>query len=260
MKKFLIGGVAALAMTGVAAAADLPARKGPVFAPALAPVFSWTGFYAGLNAGYGFGRNNATTIGTPGFLALAPVEVPNSLRVGGDGFVGGGQVGYNAQFGQVVVGLEADLQYAWGGRASSFVGPLGVITSAGRDDGYLGTVRARLGFAADRFLIYATGGLAYGSFDTALAVGTAAGAGGPLWGGSSDSVRAGWAAGAGVEYAITNNWTVKLEGLYYDLGRKTITAGPLNAAAAGFGGGGVAYQARVQNNGTILRAGVNYKF
>ncbi len=258
MKKFLIAGAAAAAMTGTAFAADLPARSGPVAAPFVPPVFTWTGFYAGLNAGYGFNRNDVDTVGTPGFVGLIPGGgVPASLRVGGDGFVGGGQIGYNWQFGQTVFGVEADLQYAWAGRSSSFVGGGGLITSAGRDDGYLGTVRARLGFAADRFLIYATGGLAYGSFDTALSVTTAAGAGGPVWGGSSDSVRAGWTAGAGLEYAITNNWTVKLEGLYYDLGRQTITAAPLNAAAVATG---VAYQGRVQNTGTIIRAGMNYKF
>ncbi len=258
MKKFLLAGVAAIAMTGAAFAADLPVRKGPVAAPVIPPAFTWTGFYAGLNAGYGFNRNNVNTIGTPGFVALIPGGgVPASLRVGGDGFVGGGQIGYNWQVGQAVFGIETDLQYAWTGRSTSFLGSGGLITSAGRDDGYLGTLRARLGFAADRFMIYATGGLAYGSFDTALAVSTAAGAGGPLWGGSSDSVRVGWAAGGGLEYAITNNWTAKLEGLYYDLGRKTITAAPLNAAANATG---VAYQGRVQNNGTIVRAGVNYKF
>ncbi len=260
MKKFLVLGAAVIAgavSVSAASAADLPARSGPVFAPTFAPVFSWTGFYAGVNAGYSFNDNDASTIGTPGFVALGGF-VPNTLRTGKDGFIGGGQIGYNYQMGQFVVGVETDLQYVDGKRASSFTSPAlgGLTTSAGSELNYLGTVRARLGLlASERLLVYATGGLAYGNPDNTAAV-FAAGTG-ARWGGGSDATRFGYTVGAGAEYAFTNNWTAKIEYLYYDLGRRNVTAGPLNAAALATG---VAYQARFENSGSVVRAGLNYKF
>ena len=260
MKKFLVLGAAALVgavSVSAASAADLPARRGPVFAPALAPVFSWTGFYAGVNAGYSFNDNKASTVGTAGFIGLGGA-VPTSLRTGKDGFIGGAQIGYNYQMGSVVLGVETDLQYVDGKRTSSFTSPAlgGLTTSAGSEMNYFGTLRARLGLvASERLMIYATGGLAYGNPDNTAAV-FAAGPG-ARWGGGSDATRFGYTVGAGAEYALTNNWTAKIEYLYYDLGRRTVTAGPLNAAAAATG---VAYVARFENAGSIVRAGVNYKF
>lgn len=260
MNKFTIGGAAVMATlmaAGAAQAADLPARRGFVPAPVvMAPAFMWTGFYAGVNAGYSFNDNKATTVGTPGFIGLG-ANVPGSLRTGKDGFIGGGQIGYNYQIGQFVLGVETDLQYVDGKRTTSFTGPAlgGITTAAGSELSYLGTLRARLGLvASERLMIYATGGLAYGNPNNTAAVATGTGA---LWGGSSDATRFGYAIGAGAEYALTNNWTAKLEYLYYDLGRRTVTAGPLNAAATATG---VAYQARFENAGSIVRAGVNYKF
>jgi outer membrane immunogenic protein len=259
MKTSLLGGSVVLAgvmAASAAFAADLPARRGPVLAPALTPVFNWTGFYAGLNAGYSFNDNKAATVGTPGFIGLG-AAVPSRLNTGRDGFIGGGQVGYLAQFGQAVIGAEADLQYIDNKRATAFVSPAlgGLATTAGSEMSYLGTLRARLGFAADRFLVYVHGGLAYGNPQNTAAV--AAAGPGALWGGSSSASRFGYAVGAGVEYALTNNWTARLEYMYYDLGRRTVTAVPLNAAAAATG---VAYQARFENNGSIVRGAINYKF
>lgn len=260
MKKIMMTGCAALAglmAAGAANAADLPARRGFVPAPVtMAPAFMWSGFYAGVNAGYSFNDNKASTVGTPGFVALG-ANVPASLRTGKDGFIGGAQIGYNYQMGNIVLGVETDLQYIDGKRASSFTGPAfaGITTAAGSELNYLGTLRARLGLvASERLMIYATGGLAYGNPNNTAAVATGTGA---LWGGSSDSTRFGYAVGAGAEYALTNNWTAKLEYLYYDLGRRTVTAGPLNAAATATG---VAYQARFENTGSIVRGGLNYKF
>lgn len=261
MQKLLVGGAAALGAllaVGAASAADLPARKGPILAPAYAPIFSWTGFYAGLNAGYSFNNNKAVTTGTPGFLALGPTNVPGSLGVGKNGFIGGAQVGYNQQYGQFVVGAEADIQYVDGKRGRAFTNPVtlgGLTTAAGSELNYLGTVRARLGYtASDRLLIYVTGGLAYGNpknTGTVLAAGP-----GAQWAGSNNTTRFGYTIGAGAEYALTNNWTAKLEYLYYDLGKQTVTANQFAGAALP----GIAYQARYENSGSLVRAGVNYKF
>jgi outer membrane immunogenic protein len=259
MKKFLVLGAAALVgvvSVSAASAADLPARRGPVFAPTLAPVFSWTGFYAGVNAGFSFNANKASTIGTPGFIGLG-AAVPTSLRTGKNGFIGGGQIGYNYQMGSIVLGVETDLQYVDGKRSTSFTSAAlgGLTTSAGSQLDYLGTLRARLGLvASERLMIYATGGLAYGNPKNTAAV--AAPVPGAFWAGTSGATRFGYTVGAGAEYALTNNWTAKLEYLYYDLGRRTVTANQFAGAALP----GVAYVARFQNTGSIVRAGVNYKF
>jgi len=260
MNKHLLGGVAAivgLMGASIASAADLPARTGPVAAPIayIPPAFTWNGFYAGLNAGYHFHDNRARTVGSPAFVALG-AAAPGSLNVGKDGFIGGGQIGFNYQFGAVVAGVEADIQYVDGKRSSVYSFG-GVTTSAGTELEYLGTVRARLGVVPmDRWLVYVTGGVAYGAPKNSASVVAGPGF---AWGGGNDSTRFGYTIGGGAEYALTNNWTAKVEYLYYDLGKRNVTASPLNAAtAAAFPG--VSYQSRVENSGSIVRAGVNYKF
>src|SRR3954454_17222191 len=123
MKRLLLASGATALLCGAAAAADLPKREPPpIFTPV--PVFTWTGFYAGFNAGYGFDtRTNqaATVIGVPagsGVFAGAAGGPAGVLAFGGsrslEGFTGGGQIGYNYQFtpgSGVVVGVEADAQY-----------------------------------------------------------------------------------------------------------------------------------------------------
>ncbi len=260
----LLGAATIALAAGGAFAADLPSRKSapaPVFLP---PAFTWTGFYVGVNAGYTFaGSNDVTTIGTPGFQALIPGSIaPNSLKAGGDGFIGGAQIGYNIQYGQFVYGLETDIQFADTKKKSSFIGNpvLGtqLNTTAESEMRYFGTLRARLGFTpVDRLLVYATGGLAYGDVKTTLGVN---GVQAPAlsWAGSKSDTRFGWTIGAGAEYALTNNWSIKGEYLYYDLGKKTVSTVPNAAANAAVPG--VAYVGKAENTGHIARAGVNYKF
>jgi outer membrane immunogenic protein len=218
MKKYLLSSVAALGLVaaGAASAADLPSRKGPVVAPVYAPVFTWTGFYVGGNAGYAWGNVN-----TNGGLAIT-----NTGDL--DGFVGGGQVGYNYQIGQFVLGAEADIQ---GGDLSTggTLGALRVKTD------YFGTVRARAGFAFDRIMPYVTGGWAYGNVKSSI----------PALGVSSDnSHTGGWTLGGGVEYAITNNWIAGVEYLYVDLGEKRLQ------------GTGT----KVGTDFSVVRARLSYKF
>ena len=118
MRRGLNAHLAALAVAatlGTAAhAADLPARMAPP-APVMAavPVFTWTGFYVGVNAGYGWNTNDDDVV-----INGATYEVDDE-----GGFVGGGQIGYNYQIGSFVVGLETDIQYAdIGGDTSTFAG------------------------------------------------------------------------------------------------------------------------------------------
>lgn len=228
----------AACFASAAYAADLPNRQAPP--PVYSPAFTWAGLYIGLNAGVAWGdsRDIIVTGPTPAILSGG----------GGDGvFIGGAQIGYNWQSGSIVYGLEADIQYVdSGGRAAW--GPYTWWGVRGEDDGsYFGTVRARIGYAFDRTLIYITGGLAYGGLNS-----------NPLTGNTTSN--AGWTIGGGVEYAFTNNWTVKLEGLYVDLRESrrasvfvnppggVLPAGTYTASTGGGGGAGV------------LRVGVNYKF
>jgi outer membrane immunogenic protein len=212
----LLAGVAGLTLVASAAsAADLPVRAAPP-APfvAAAPIFTWTGFYVGVNAGYGWQDSDNDSVFVP--AGAIPGFAGGTITFDeddGDGFVGGGQIGYNYQIGSFVVGLEADLQWADLGGSSgvatfpaagfpaTFV-PAGV---AGGVD-WFGTVRARAGVAFDRALIYATGGFAYGGADDDND-----------FLGDNDDVRTGWALGAGVEYAFTNNLTAGIEGLWVNL-------------------------------------------
>ncbi len=242
MKKLLLASVAAAGLLtgGAASAADLPARSVAPMAPApmiaAVPVFTWTGFYVGVNAGYGWGTNDNDSIFIPG---------QGYVNLGNDdgGFVGGGQIGYNLQLGSFVVGVETDLQYADLGGSDHFYN--GVNYGYGGLD-YFGTVRARLGVAIDRALVYATGGFAYGGGDNGgnCFLGT------NLVGCDDDDTSGGWTLGGGVEFAVTNNLTVKLEGLYVNLDR----------------GGDDGFLDTGANNNRddlefgVVRAGLNFKF
>ena len=112
MKKILLSSVALLGLSAGAFAADLPSRRAPAPMIAAVPVFTWTGFYVGANAGYGWQNNDDSSIFVPAGT-FGPGTVGGTITYAddeGDGFVGGGQVGYNYQIGSFVLGLEADIQ------------------------------------------------------------------------------------------------------------------------------------------------------
>lgn len=235
MKKLLLASTALLAMAGTALAADLPSRKGAPIMEPIVPAFSWTGLYIGLNAGYGWNTNDNNN------------DIYGFGGGGSDdgGFVGGAQIGYNWQFNQFVLGAEADIQYAdLKNKGSDFFDPVTGIYygSSGRGVEWFGTVRARLGVAIDRALIYATGGFAYG------------GGGNDnnyfgYYGGGGDDVKTGWTLGGGIEYAFTPNLTAKLEGLYVNLGKQD-----RDIYYTGY------YTGRKDLEFAVVRAGLNYKF
>lgn len=270
MKKYLVSGavVFGLLAASAASAADLPRRTGepmpPVFIP---PAFTWTGFYVGANAGYSFGDAKADTIGTPAFQSLGANIVPPSLNTKKDGFTGGVQVGYNYQMGSIVLGAEADINFLDAKKTATFSGaaipglaPFGLTTSATNEVNYLGTLRARIGFLpTDRLLIFATGGLAMGDVESSGFV-VVNGAPGVNWAGSKSEFRVGYALGGGAEYAITNNLTFKVEGLYYDLGKQTVNATGNAAVRSVAALNGIDYASSARTSGTLVRAGVNYKF
>ena len=226
-------------------AADLPSRRDP--APVVAvPVFTWTGFYVGANAGGAFGSGAAATFSDPTFAT-------NVTGSGGgtSAFVGGGQVGYNYQFGAgsgVVVGVEADFQgVAGGSRATYAIGTVPFYDVAPSLD-WFGTVRGRIGYAFERLLVYGTGGFAYGGGKLPTLLTTSY----PYT--LPDTTRTGYAVGGGVEYAFTRNISVKLEGLYVDLERRTATT-YYDALSGGY------YGTTGRDSGFgVVRAGLNYRF
>lgn len=243
MRKLLIALLGATTLSSAAGAADLPSRYAPPPSFVAVPVFTWTGFYVGVNAGYGWGSNrNSTSYG-----ATAPYGYYGGSGSNG-GFVGGGQVGYNYQFtpgAGLVVGVEADLQYADLGRKYAY--------GSSSSGNYFGTVRGRLGYAFDRFLVYGTGGFAYGDVGGYGAYAYPLTTASPYYSGGRSETNGGWTLGGGVEYAFTHNLTAKVEGLYVSLNN-----GGRNAYAVTTP---VVYGAN-QNRAEfgVVRAGLNYKF
>jgi outer membrane immunogenic protein len=193
-------------------------------APEVIPVFSWTGAYVGLNAGFGGGK----------VKYMNPASATNSFNVSSNGFLGGVQAGYNYQIDQWVVGAEADFQGA--GIKGELYGLLGTKLD------WYGTVRARAGMlATDRLLVYATGGLAYGHTKTYF--------GGPGNSVSESKTKAGWTVGAGVEYAVTDHVSLKTEYAYTDLGKARVLEGA-------FGPEGADQKVNFHS----VKFGINYKF
>jgi outer membrane immunogenic protein len=272
MTNRLLTGIAAAALTAAGAfaaqAADLPTRKeapAPVFVP---PPFTWTGFYVGANVGGIWGTSDTTiTTYAAGFPFLQSY-FPGSLGTGGSGWLGGGQAGYNYQTGMFVIGAETDLDWTSMSRSKDFVGPTFVDANGFNDFltvnasarlNWIGTTRLRAGFVAtpdNRLMFYGTGGFAYGGGNGHLsAYDNTSGLG---WFGSKSDTRTGWTLGAGVEYAITNNITLKGEYLYYDLGNSNEVTVANAAALTALPG--VYATGKVNYNGSIFRVGANYKF
>jgi outer membrane immunogenic protein len=221
MKRAFLALISLAALTGMAAAADLPPRPAPApyyKAPVVAPVYNWTGFYIGINGGGGFGRS-----------AWDPTGGFNT-----SGGLVGGTVGYNYQFGQGVVGLEGDIDWANINGTTNNACPLGCKTS----DDWISTIRGRLGYAADRFMPFVTGGAAFGDIKATT----------PGFAGATNT-NAGWTIGAGLEFALAQNWTAKAEYLYVDLGKFNC------GVSCGF----IATN-NVSFTTNLVRAGVNYHF
>ncbi len=270
MTKWMIGAAAA-ALTVAAAvsaqAADLPTKKeapAPVYVP---PPFSWTGFYLGVNAGGVWGTGNTTTtFYNAGFPVLNNVNT-GSLGTGASGFIGGGQAGYNFQSGAAVFGIETDFDGTSMSKSKSGVGTTFAYlagsdyftTNVSARMNWLGTTRARVGFVAtpdNRLMFYGTGGLAYGGGNAHASVFDAYNGWG--WAAAKSQTRVGWTLGAGVEYAITNNVTLKGEYLYYNLGTTNQSGLPTGTALTAFPNSFLA--SKVTYEGSIFRVGANYKF
>ncbi|MGY2052569.1 outer membrane protein [Methylobacterium sp. JK268] len=241
-RTLLLGALGGACLGSAALAADLPRRAAPPPALPVPPVFTWTGFYAGVNAGYGFGTGSRSFT-DPTFGAITTGN-------GRGGFVGGGQVGYNYQVtpgSGLVLGAEADIQGTTFGRPrTGFVGT-STFYDVGPSLDWFGTVRGRIGYGFGRFLVYGTGGFAYGGGSLPTFASTYTGT-------LPGTTRTGWTAGAGLEYAITDQISARIEGLYVDLRSRrggTIYDATSNAYY-GFGRDGSEFG--------LVRAGLNYRF
>jgi outer membrane immunogenic protein len=254
------------------AAANRPVKAPPVVA---APVYNWTGFYFGGNVGLAAGTAYTDTAYADAALinifGLGPFLHSNSLKL--NGIIGGAQIGYNWQASpNWVLGVEADWQGSneKNGESVSDTAVLAAATSTFATNyeekiSWFGTLRGRTGYAWDRLLIYGTGGLAYGrvslSGTTTLTV-----VANPLCGGcvsgvatgafETSSLKVGWAAGAGIESAITNNWSWRAEYLYMDLGSLDVLLPGVFPGSPNFET--IAAHAHFTHN--IARGGINYKF
>ncbi len=230
--------------------------------------FSWTGGYIGVNAGYTGGKFKheieSANRPTPVFLARSANSMnstTHNIDITASGFIGGVQAGYNWQFdNNVIVGVEADFQ---GSNLKAEVkhsktenlsgGKYHTSEKASTKVEWFGTIRARLGYTpVDRFMVYATGGYAYGKVKSHGSV-----SGWNSWGdsynesGSRSKTKSGWTVGAGAEYAIDNNWTLKTEYLYTDLGKAKLVNIDHDY-------GRTTMNAKVKFH--TVRAGINYNF
>ena len=228
MKRFTLmacAGLLAAAMASPSLAADIarPAYKAPVY---VAP-FSWSGFYVGINGGYGWGNADLSN-------ALGSFTTNNQT-----GGLVGGTLGYNMQTGNWVWGIEGDLDYALikGNTSNTIaVGPCAAGGCTVKNT-WIATVRGRVGYAWDRFMPYFTGGGAFGGVTID-----------PATGSSTNQTATGWTIGGGVEWAFMGAWSAKLEYLYADLG-------PVTCGAATCG-----ISTDVEPKINMVRAGINYRF
>jgi len=275
MRKIILTAAAALGLISTNAdAADLrmPVKAPP---PVAAAVSTWTGFYIGVNGGYSWGRsrNTGAFVTSPGGVAIvggAGTALGNGFDLNGG--LAGGQIGYNWQMSNWLIGLEGDGQWASERGSSTFLcaapvlggclpgltfippgatGTSGTITQ--KIDAF-GTFRGRLGWlVTPEVLLYGTGGLAVGDVRTNLTLAGFTAAGAPVAVAASGSTtRLGWTAGAGIEAMFARNWSAKIEYLYMDLGSFNSTVALVPP--------GIALNVNSKVTDNILRAGINYHF
>lgn len=223
--------------SGSAFAADLPSRyAAPPVMPV--PVFTWTGFYIGVQGGYVRGR-------TSGPFTAADGTDPSPYRINANGGVVGGHAGYNWQTGSLVFGVEGDANFT-DLRQGQIVPDPPVVYKVTAKQNYDADIRGRVGWAFDRVLLYAAGGVAFGDVQTAYTE-----YGFPPYPYLTKTTdRVGWTIGGGVEYALTNNWLARVEYRHTDLGASSfVNSNPAIDTADS-----------VRFSSDIVLAGISYKF
>ena len=198
--------VGALAVAGPAMADDYYSNSNSIL--------DWTGFYAGVVGGYGGGHGITDTVGVSTAVPL-------------NGAIAGVTGGFNKQFDRLVLGVEGDI--AWSGQSGSATCVLDPQFQCHADVDWIGSLRGRLGYAANRTLVFATAGaaIAHGnSYITSATVNFS----GSMTGSYADSY-VGWTAGGGIEYAFNERMSLKAEYAYADYGTRTAPAGTIAGPA-----------------------------
>lgn len=260
-RKLLMSTVAALGMSGAALAADLPSR---VVAPppVMAPIFTWTGFYLGVNSGYAWQSQSAScsdidgTYCPPDLTGFSPYYGV-SLGAKPHGAIYGGQIGYNWQMNSgFVLGLEADLSgFFQMSDTRTHVESTDYFQTSQTKYDLLGTVRGRLGYAWGPALLYVTGGFAWANVkDNFTEYYTPDGT---SYGVNGSNNGTGWTVGGGMEYMFAPRWSLKTEYLYASLGSNTVDITPAYFQDAGRTGD---VFAKNRHNLNIFRSGINYHF
>ena len=220
------------------------------------PIFAWTGWYAGMAAGWIRSESEATLTGVTGNFAAVPALLPSKLSHDADGFIAGLTLGYNQKMSvSFVGGIEADIAYTdvSGSKARSIaIAPDTGSASVRTEMDWFGTVRARAGWlASQQMLLYVTGGLAYADLDRTASASIANPGGGGVTptavSSSKSDWKAGWTVGGGMEWLLGRKTTLKSEYLYYDLEDSSIT----------IGGGVDTVRYKLENTGHIVRMGLN---
>jgi outer membrane immunogenic protein len=280
MLRTVVAALASAVLISGANAADIGA--GGQKDGAYVPVSPWTGFYVGVNGGYGWSGTDSTVYAEAiyGLNLVNPTVATSAIQsYEKKGGFGGGQIGYNFQKGQIVYGIEADIQESsirGSGSASTTANDIAsgtsVSSNTSRNSGldWFGTVRGRLGYAAGNTLIYGTGGFAYGGVSGKASTTISWQVPGFLPGTQTNGVDTGatltgYTVGAGVEHAFTPQWSVKAEYQYIDFGSGDGYAGyhaylfntvnpaqPAEVRARGYSG--------TEQNFNTMRIGLNYKF
>lgn len=230
MKSTILAALIVVASSGVSFAADAVATTEPVPAPPpVASTYNWSGAYVGLDAGYAWGRSHLRVIANGNFADPDP-----------HGFLGGIYSGYNFQFANnVVLGIEADIAFAdieGSGPGRFAAGPVFPGVDVSGQSKWTGALRARAGYAVDRWLPYVAGGVAFTKYKVAVDQ--------TLFTQSDSRSLAGWTIGAGVEYAFSNRLIGRFEYRYTDFGSKNFVNG--------------IYSVGLKTN--EVRAGIAYKF
>ena len=211
MKKLLLASTILCGMSSYPLAADAVVEEIVVEAP---PAVSWTGFYVGGHAGYAWGNWDGDLTFDPG---TGPIVVfdPSNREIDLDGWLAGAQIGFNYQVNSLVFGLEADASWTDLKGSGSFTTIAGDTKWAIENQlDWFGTVRGRMGVAVDNFLLYGTAGVAFGQTSADEVVTTDI----VTARGSAEEDHIGWTAGAGAEWMFAQNWSLKTEYLYTDLG------------------------------------------
>jgi outer membrane immunogenic protein len=261
VRGLLVAGAVSFLGYGANAADMYRAPEGVSYkdAPVYDPV--WTGFYAGVNGGYGWSANNSKLTATEIYQGTPLLSAEKAFNT--DGGFGGGQIGYNwqpagsggykdgAAYGHIVLGIEADIQGAGIDGTGSVSPTAGAVATGKNDLDWFGTVRGRLGYAWGPTLLYFTGGFAFGGVTDTLTLTPIVGASSTV---SKSSTDTGYVLGGGVEHLFNPRWSVKAEYQYIDLGSDKLST------TAGGGAFGAAATLDAEHAYHTVRIGLNYHF